>query len=125
NETIDRVYAGYIRLDLKVRVIGAGDPEFAKATPGAEIEFTITYTNLSSAQGSGNALLTAYNIVIKQDGNIPPNNWGATTEHIVGASDNQGGNIVGDREGSTCITDIVMALDAGQSGVFKFRRRIK
>ncbi|MGZ8843739.1 MAG: hypothetical protein ACXW18_08750 [Pyrinomonadaceae bacterium] len=70
-------------------------------------------------------MLTAYNVIIKADGNAAPNNWGTTTEHIVGAFDNQGGYIVGDREGSMCLTNQVMALEAGKSGVFKFKRRIK
>lgn len=126
NDTIDRLYAGFIRLDVKTTVIGA-EPDFevSRVAPGSEIEFVVTYTNISSAEGDGNSLLTAYNLVIHQDGNAAPNNWGSTTEHIVGASDNQGGHIVGDREGSTSLTDVVMLLDPGRSGVFRFRRRVK
>ena len=70
-------------------------------------------------------MLTAHNLVINENGNAAPNNWGATTEHVIGASDTQGGRIVGDRAGSTSLSDIVMSLEAGQSGVFKFRRRVK
>ena len=97
----------------------------AKAIPGSEIEFAITYTNISSNEGTGNSLLTATNLVITQNGSGAPNNWGLTTDHIVGASDTLGGYIVGDKEGSTSLTDIVMTLGAGQSGVFKFKRRVK
>lgn len=126
NETIDRLYSGFVRLENTARLVsvtGAGD--IGHAGPGSEIEFAVTYTNISTAQGSGNALLTAYNLVINEDGNAAPNNWGATTDHIVGASDNQGGYIIGDREGSTALSDIITKLAPGDSGVFKFRRRIK
>jgi hypothetical protein len=126
NETIDRVYTGFIRIDSKAKIANAaGAEEIVKAPSGAEIEFAITYTNISSATGTGNSLLTARNIVISENGNVAPNDWSMTTEYIVGASDTQGGYIVGDREGSTSLTDIVTSLDAGQSGVFKFRRRVK
>jgi len=119
NDTIDRLYTGFIRLD-KSASSGA-----AVATPGAEIEFAITYANVSSAWGVGSSLLTAHNLVIRENGNSAPNNWGVTTEHIVGASDTQGGYIIGDQDGSTSLTDIVSTLAAGQSGVFKFKRRVK
>lgn len=126
NATIDRLYAGFIRLEAKTRLTGGAQSiEVATAAPGSEIEFTITVTNISSARGNGNSLLTAYDVVISENGNAAPNKWGATTDHIVGASDNHGGRIYGDREGSTWLTDIVTSLDAGQSGVFKFKRRIK
>ena len=126
NETIDRLYTGFIRLDKSASVVNAtrtGVP--ATALPGAEIEFAITYSNVSSAVGVGNSLLTAHNLVISENGNSAPNNWGETTEHIVGASDTQGGHIIGDLDGSTSLTDIVSTLEAGQSGVFKFKRRVK
>ena len=119
NDTIDRLYTGFILLD-KSASSGA-----AVATPGAEIEFAITYANVSSAWGVGSSLLTAHNLVIRENGNSAPNNWGVTTEHIVGASDTQGGYIIGDQDGSTSLTDIVSTLAAGQSGVFKFKRRVK
>jgi hypothetical protein len=126
NATIDRLYAGFIRVEATTKFVGSTQPvEVAAAAQGSEIEFTITFTNISSADGSGNSLLTAYDLVISENGNAAPNNWGATTDHIVGASDNHGGRIIGDREGSTWLTDIVTSLDAGRSGVFKFKRRIK
>jgi hypothetical protein len=126
NETIDRLYTGFIRLDKSASVVnatGTGVP--ATAQPGAEIEFAITYSNVSSAVGVGNSLLTAHNLVISENGNSAPNNWGETTAHIVGASDTQGGHIIGDQDGSTSLTDIVSTLEAGQSGIFKFKRRVK
>jgi len=126
NDTIDRVYTGFIRLDKSATVVNAtGTDGSATATPGAEIEFAITYSNVSSASGVGNSLLTAHNLVISENGNSALNNWGLTTEHVVGASDTQGGQIIGDRDGSTSLTDIVSTLEAGQSGVFKFKRKVK
>ena len=126
NDTIDRLYTGFIRLDESATVVNAtGADGSAMATPGAEIEFAITYSNVSSASGVGNSLLTAHNLVISENGNSAPNNWGLTTEHVVGASDTQGGQIIGDRDGSTSLTDIVSTLEAGQSGVFKFKRKVK
>jgi len=43
----------------------------------------------------------------------------------VGASDSQGGLIIGDQMGSTSLTDIVTTLEAGQTGIFKFKRKLK
>jgi hypothetical protein len=122
NETIDRVYTGFIRLDKSATVLNT---ESGLAKPGAEIEFIITYSNVSSIAGVGNDLLTAHNLVISENGSSAPNNWGDTTEHVVGASDNRGGTIIGDQDGSKSLTDIVSILEAGQTGVFKFRRRVR
>lgn len=126
NDTIDRLYTGFVQLEMKARSIDlSAASDLVNATPGTEIEFVITYRNISSEQGLGSLLLTGYDVVVKVDGNAAPNNWGQTTEHIVGASDNQGGYISGDREGSSCLSSEVMVLEAGKSGVFKFRRRIR
>jgi hypothetical protein len=126
NDTIDRLYTGFIRLDESFTVTnatGIGGP--TDLVSGAELEFAITYTNISSAQGVGSSLLTAHNLLINEDGRVAPNNWGATTEHVVGASDTLGGYIAGDRPGSAALSDIVMSVEPGQSGIFKFKRRIK
>jgi len=126
NETIDRIYTGFIRLDHALAIAnrtGGGGP--ADAVPGAEVEFIVTYSNISSAGGVDCSLLTALNIVINENGNLLPNNWGTTTNHIVGASDSRGGYIVGDRPNSHSLTDIVMRLEAGQSGTFRFKRVIR
>ena len=50
---------------------------------------------------------------------------GRNGHHVVGASDTQGGMITGDFAGSTSLSDTIARLGPGQSGVFKFRRRIK
>jgi hypothetical protein len=123
NETIDRLYTGFIRIDRSATVInGTGRTSLA---PGNEIEFAVSYANISTGAGVGNSLLTAHNLVISENGDSATNHWGATTEHVVGASDNQGGLIIGDRIGSTSLSDIVTTLEAGQSGVFKFKRKVK
>jgi hypothetical protein len=126
NDTIDRLYTGFVRLDKTVTVTndtGVGGPH--DAVSGAELEIAIQYANVSTAGGSGSSLLNAQNLIISEDGKVSPNNWGATTDHIAGASDTHGGIIYGDREGSTALSDIVTTLEAGRSGLFKFRRRIK
>jgi hypothetical protein len=126
NDTIDRLYTGFIRLEKTVTIknsTGAGGPN--DPVSGAEIEFAINYSNVSSADGVGSSLLTAHNLVISEDGKAPPNNWAATTDHVAGASDTQAGIIIGDRDGSSSLSDIITSLEAGQSGVFKFKRRIK
>jgi len=126
NDTINRIYTGFIRLQHALAVTnrtGVGGP--TDVVSRAELEFIVTYSNISAANGTDCALLTAYNLVIVENGNVLPNNWGATTNHIIGASDTQGGYIVGDRENSSSLTNIVMRLDAGQSGVFRFKRTIR
>jgi hypothetical protein len=126
NDTIDRVYTGFLRLDKTSSVsntTGVGGP--TDAVPGAVITYTITYTNVSSTGGVNNITLTATNIVITEDGAALPNNWATFTDHVVGATDSLGGSITGDAVGSNLITDTVASLAPGQSGVFTFRRQIK
>ena len=126
NETINRIYTGFIRLENAQAIVnhtGVGGP--SDAVPGAQVEFIITYSNISSMNGVDCALLIAYNLVISADGRKTPNNWGVTTDHIVGASDNRGGLIVGDRPNSQSLANVVMRLEAGESGVFRFRRMIR
>jgi hypothetical protein len=126
NDTIDRVYTGFVRLDKAASVsnlTGVGGP--TDSVPGAVITFAITYTNVSSSGGSNNVTLTATDIVITEDGAALPNNWATYTDHVVGATDTLGGVIVGDAVGSNLLTDTIASLSAGQSGVFSFRRQIK
>lgn len=126
NDTIDRLYTGFIRLEKTATVnnaTGAGGPN--DPVSGAEIEFAIKYSNVSAADGIGSSLLTAHNLVIIEDGKALPNNWAATTDHVTGASDTQAGIIIGDRDGSSSLSDIITTLEAGQTGVFKFKRRIR
>lgn len=126
NDTIDRVYTGFLRLDKTATVANStGVGGLTDPVPGAEITFTITYTNVSSSGGTNNVTLTATNIVITEDGAALPNNWATYTDHVVGATDTLGGAITGDAVGSSLLTDTIASLSAGQSGVFTFRRLIK
>ncbi|HQU82245.1 MAG TPA: hypothetical protein PKY59_03930 [Pyrinomonadaceae bacterium] len=127
NETIDRLYTGVLRLDKTATIInstgigGATDP-----VPGADIEYSIAYRNISSTGGSGNAELTISSVVITENGSNSPNNWATTTDQIVGSSsDTLGGTITGDTANSTTLTDTITSLSPQQSGTFKFRRRIR
>ncbi|HEY0080343.1 MAG TPA: hypothetical protein VGB73_17165 [Pyrinomonadaceae bacterium] len=136
NDTIDRVYTGFLRLDKTVTVInntgvgnGPSDPGADDAVPGAELEYTITYTNISSTGGTGNATLTASSVTIREDGTPSasnPSNWGATTTQVVGSAvdPKPGASITGDTAGSILLIDNVGTLLPGESGSFKFRRRI-
>jgi hypothetical protein len=126
NDTIDRLYTGFVRLDKAFTVAnatGVGGP--TDSVPGAVITYAVTYTNVSSSGGVGNVTLTATNIVITEDGAVAPNNWATYTDHVVGASDTLGGTITGDAVASNLLTDTIASLSAGQSGVFSFKRQIK
>lgn len=127
NDTIDRLYTGFVRLDKAATVANStpnGGP--TDPVPGAVITFAVTYTNVSSSGGVGNVTLTATNIVITEDGTtLAPNNWATYTTHVVGATDTLGGTITGDVAGSNLLTDTIASLSAGQSGVFSFKRQIQ
>ncbi|HEY0173690.1 MAG TPA: hypothetical protein VGB98_21940, partial [Pyrinomonadaceae bacterium] len=128
NETVDRTFAGFVRVDKTVTVTNStGIGGATAAVPGAVIEYTLTYTNVSAAAaGTNNANLTATNLTITEDGNESPNNWGGTTNHVPGsAADSRGGTITGDVAGSTVLTDVIPSLAPGQSGTFRFRRVIR
>lgn len=127
NETIDRLYTGFMRMDKSVAVINStGVGAATDAVPGAFIEYTIVYRNLATTGGTGNSTLSVSNLVITEDGNAAPNNWAVTTDQVVGsASDTLSGTITGDAAGSTALTNSVPAVIPQQSGTFKFRRVIR
>ncbi|MDQ3907150.1 MAG: hypothetical protein M3268_02280, partial [Acidobacteriota bacterium] len=129
NDTIDRLYTGFVRLDKTFSVSNTtGVGGATDAVPGADITYTITYTNImtSASVGAGNSTLAASNVVITEDGSAGTNNWGTTTTQVVGsASDSTGGTITGDTANSTVLTDTVASLPAGSNGTFTFKRRIK
>ena len=133
NETIDRVYTGFIRLDKTATVNnatgvgGANDP-----VPGAVITYAIVYTNVSSTPvgaNSGNVLLNASNVVITENGTAGPgntNNWASFTDHVVGATDPHAGAVItGDALLSTLLTDTIPSVPAGDTGTFTFKRQIR
>ncbi len=94
NVTVNQVYAGYLQLLKKARVLrdsgsgfvevagmGFDDPNGNKnPAPGDILEYQITYTNITEdgSSGTGNGLLQADDIVITEDG-VPSatndNNW--------------------------------------------------
>lgn len=126
NETIDRVYTGFVQLDKSFTISNTtGVGGATDAVPGAVITFKITYRNIASTGGTGNPTLNATNVVITEDGSASPNNWATYTIHVVGATDSLGGTITGDALNSNVLTDKVATLNAGQSGVFTFKRQIK
>ena len=140
NDTIDRLYTGFIRLDKTAIVTNStGVGGATDAVPGANVEYVITYSNIMSqpAGGSGSTALTATNLVITENGTTGGNNWGAalpgggtvTTQVVNDASDTNTTGVAGTITGhtlstSTVLTDTVGSLPAGGNGTFRFKRRI-
>lgn len=126
NETIDRFYTGAFLMTKSANIINAtGVGNATDAVPGADIEWVISYQNITSNGGTGNSQLTLSNVVITENGATAPNNWASTTTQVVGsASDTNSGTITGDTAGSNVLTDTVTTLAPQASGTFRFRRRI-
>lgn len=136
NETIDRLYTGFIRL-IKTAVVLNGNLAKGSATaavPGAVITYTVAYSNIASTGGSNCVTLNARNFVITEDAAAGVNNWGTYTSHVAdSATDSRGGTITGNADvTSILLTDTVTTvatvetpLLAGQSGTFSFKRLIK
>jgi hypothetical protein len=133
NSTIDRIYAGYLQLSKTATVNnatgvgGATDP-----VPGAEITYVITYTNIATppaGAGAGNVDLSALSVVITEDGDVSPNNWATTTDHVATPVDSRGSTVsTASSTGGVAnskYTDTVGTLAAGQSGTLTIRRTIK
>lgn len=135
NDTIDRLYTGFLKLLKSYTVINGtsvGGP--TDAVPGADIEYTITYSNVSvGGGGAGCVNLVASNVVISEDGSAAPNNWASTTTQVLSPapSDNNGGTITdGSTNGAvtattTFLKDAAGTVNPGVSKAFVFRRRIK
>jgi len=144
NDTINRLYTGFLRLEKTATVInnttvgntasmpGADDP-----VPGADIEYVVTYTNVSvGGGGAGCVNLTASSVVITERGDVAPNNWATTTTQVTApmpADANSTGTpgTVTDETTGLAVTattvrlrDQVPNLGPGASGTFTFRRRI-
>ncbi len=134
NDTIDRLYTGFLKLLKSFTVInGTGVGAATDAVPGAAIEYTITYSNVSvGGGGAGCVDLVASNVVISEDGSAAPNNWAATTTQVTSPapSDSNGGTITdGNTNGavtaaSTFLKDAAGTINPGVSKAFVFRRRI-
>jgi hypothetical protein len=134
NDTRDNLYTGFLKLvkaALVFNTTGVGGA--SDAVPGADIEYTITYSNVSvGGGGAGCVDLVASNIVISEDGSAAPNTWGSTTTQVTSPapSDSGGGAITdGNSNGavtaaSTFLKDAAGTLSPGVSRTFVFRRRI-
>ncbi len=131
-DTIDRVYTGFIRLNKTATVAnGTGVGGATDAVPGAVITYVVTYTNVSEASGGGSLGLTASNLVVTEDGNAAPNNWGSTTTRVVGqefdylgATGTTAGTGTVVVVSATSYTDTIPTLAPGGIGRFVFERTI-
>lgn len=88
NDTIDRVYTGFLKLVKESRIlkgtgpdIKAGDETFSSTgkipAPGNIIEYRVTYTNISSPQvgSNNNVILNIAGIILTENGRAGSNNW--------------------------------------------------
>ena len=144
NDTIDRVYTGFLRLEKTATVINntavgnnQSTPGPDDAVPGADIEYVITYTNVSAGGGGAGCVnLTASSVQIIERGDVAPNNWAANTTQVTApmpADANSTGTpgTVTDETTGLAVTpatvrlrDQVPNLGPGATGTFTFRRRI-
>lgn len=133
NNTIDRLYTGFIRLDKSVAVAnGTGVGGATDAVPGAVITYTVQYTNVSEAGTvSGSVGLTANNLVITENGTAGTNNWGTFTTRVVGqefdysgASGTTAGSGTVAVVSATSYTDTIATLAPQAVGRFVFSRTI-
>jgi hypothetical protein len=134
NDTRDNLYTGFLKLvksSLVFNSTGVGGA--SDAVPGADIEYTITYSNVSvGGGGAGCVDLVASSIVISENGASAPNNWAATTTQLTSPApaDSGGGTITdGNTNGAvtaatTFLRDAAGSLSPGGSRTFTFRRRI-
>jgi hypothetical protein len=133
NQTIDRLYTGFVRLDKTATVVDAsGNP--SATIPGATIVYQITYTNIMTAPatGSNSSALTATNLVITEDGSAGGNNWATYTTQVTtpAPSISTAGATVTDGAGNPVISTTnvlkgnVPSLAPGETGTFQFRRLI-
>jgi hypothetical protein len=134
NDTIDRLYTGFLQLQKTATVVnGTGVGGATDAVPGADIEYVVTYSNVSSSGGTGNVPLTASNIQIHEDGSAAPNTWAATTTQVTSPAPSvstAGGTVVDNATNATVtpattyLRADVPTLAPGANGTFTFRRKI-
>jgi hypothetical protein len=126
NDTIDRLFTGFIQLQKAVSV---NNPDLTKGAatdpvPGAVLTYTIVYTNVAtSVGGAGSVKLTANNLVITENGSTGGNNWVTYTTQN-GVPTDPGGAIVTNGPPVTVITDTVASVAAGATGTLTFKRTI-
>jgi hypothetical protein len=134
NDTHDNYYTGFLKLVKSVVVDNTttvGGP--TDVVPGADLVYTITYSNVSVGGGGvGCVDLVASNVVISEDGDSGGNNWAANTTQVTSPapSDSNGGTITdGDTNGAvtaatTFLRDAAGTVNPGVTRAFVFRRRI-
>lgn len=124
NDTVNRLYTGYLRLTKAYTVSNAtGRGGATDAVPGAVMTFTVEYRNISTAGGANCKPLEAHNLSIVEDGLGGSNNWGTYTDPHGTPSDSGPGSPA--TVSATKYTDTVTSLAAGSSGTFTFQRVIK
>ena len=134
NNTIDRLFPGYLRL-LKTAVVvnATGVGAATDPVPGADIQYTVTATNVSAAPtGSGSIDLPAQLVVITEDGDVGVNNWAGTTNYVAGELANNDGTavvpVVSASTGAVASAKYVASIGdlAGTKvGTLTFTRKIK
>ncbi|MBE9032340.1 hypothetical protein IQ266_21620 [filamentous cyanobacterium LEGE 11480] len=146
NITIDRIYTGYIQVIKEARVLeDDGTTEIVPFTTdtsqltdaaqtGRFVEYRLTYTNISTAQGNGtnNIVLPATDFSIVDDGAAAPNNWFVSTQdpsfpaQATGTATSSSGTIsVTTTNGDIQAYQLtVPSLNPGETGTFTFRRQI-
>ena len=88
NDTIDRVYTGFLKLIKESRILQGTGPAVADSdkafsttaktpAPGNIIEYRVTYTNISTPQSgsNNNAILNIAGIILTENGRAGGNNW--------------------------------------------------
>ena len=140
NDTLDNLYTGFLKLVKSFTVINAtGVGAATDPVPGADIEYSIAYSNISTGGGGAGCVnLVASSVVISEDGGSAPNNWATNTTQIVAptgpnpsdtnstgtpgtVTDNSNNPVTST---TTFLKDAVPNLQPGANGTFKFRRRI-
>jgi hypothetical protein len=134
NDTRDNLYTGFLKLVKSALVFNStGVGGASDAVPGADIEYTITYSNVSvGGGGAGCVDLVASSVVISENGAAAPNNWAANTTQLTSPapSDSNGGTITdGNTNGAvtaatTFLRDAAGTVNPGVTRTFVFRRRI-
>jgi hypothetical protein len=133
NDTYDNYYTGFLKLVKSVTVdntTGVGNA--TDPVPGADLVYTITYSNVSvGGGGAGCVNLVASSVVISEDGSAAPNNWASNTAQVLSpAPADSGGGAVTDGAGgavtatTTFLKDAAGSVNPGVSRTFTFRRRI-
>jgi hypothetical protein len=138
NQTIDRLYSGFIDLFKESRIL---DPdkkplnEFSKdnkaTKSGQYIEYRIKFTNVSIAaiEGSGSKPLSAKNFTITEDGTVLPNNWATLTANDPGSVNASLGLVTvsppGNKPDVTKYVNTISVLAPGNTGTFGFIRKVK